>query len=222
MITLLPHQLRASAELEAILRAHRIAYLAGMVRTGKTLTAMHLVKTIGFKRVLLVTKKKAIASIEKDRDALGLTDVVTVTNFEQLPKFAKQSFGLLIVDEAHACVLGNTLVDGVKIKDIEVGSFLNTLNLASGRVERKRVMNVIANPLTERLVKIKADGKEIVCTESHEVFTSKGWKRAGDITTNDEVCTQWMRNNASSGSGVRVPEGKNKRVLFQEVRGTVI
>lgn len=101
MITLLPHQLRASAELEAILRANRIAYLAGQVRSGKTLTAMHLVKSIGFKRVLLVTKKKAIASIEKDRDALGLTDVVTVTNFEQLPKFAKQSFGLLIVDEAH-------------------------------------------------------------------------------------------------------------------------
>jgi len=101
MITLLPHQLRASAELDAILRAHRIAYLVGEMRTGKTLTAMHLVKSIGFKRALLVTKKKAIASIEKDRDALGLTDVVTVTNFEQLPKFAKQSFGLLIVDEAH-------------------------------------------------------------------------------------------------------------------------
>jgi len=35
MITLLPHQLRASAELDAILRAHRIAYLAGQVQLAK-------------------------------------------------------------------------------------------------------------------------------------------------------------------------------------------
>lgn len=177
--------------------SHRLCYLTGEVRTGKTITALEVVRSMGFDTVLVVTKKKAIASIERDRDGMGLTDRVIVTNFEQLPKFAGKSFGLLIVDEAHACLVGSTLVDGVKIKDMKVGHSLNSLNLASGQVERKKVLAVIANPLTERLVKIKADGKEVVCTESHEVFTRQGWKRAGDITTEDEVCSQWVRDNAS-------------------------
>jgi intein/homing endonuclease len=94
--------------------------------------------------------------------------------------------------------VGSTIVDGVKIKDMKVGHSLNSLNLASGQVEKKRVLAVIANPLNERLVKIKADGKEFVCTESHEVFTRNGWKRAGDITCEDEVCSQWVRDNAST------------------------
>ena len=196
-ITLRPYQQEAADKLVGILKAHRIAYLRGAVRTGKTLTAMDAIKRLGLHRVLILTKKKAIASIEKDRDAYGLTDRVTVTNFEQAGKLKGQSWGLLVVDEAHACLVGSTLVDGVKIKDMKVGHSLNSLNLASGQVERKKVLAVIANPLTERLVKIKADGKEVVCTESHEVFTRQGWKRAGDITTEDEVCSQWVRDNAS-------------------------
>ncbi len=103
MITLHPYQTKAAKDLEAILRVHRIAYLAASPRTGKTLTAMEVVRALGIKTALLVTKKKAISSIEKDRDSYGLQDVVTVTNFEQLPKFAGKSFGLLICDEGH-CV----------------------------------------------------------------------------------------------------------------------
>lgn len=103
MITLLPHQQRAAAAIEQRLRDHRIAYLAGMVRTGKTLAALEVVRRIGYQTVLLVTKKKAIASIEKDRDAIGLTDRVVVTNYEQLPKHKGKSYALLIIDEAHGC-----------------------------------------------------------------------------------------------------------------------
>jgi hypothetical protein len=101
MITLRTYQSEAASKIEAILRTHRICYLAGMVRTGKTLTALSVIKSIGYATALIVTKKKAIASIEADRDAMGLQDVVTVTNFEQLPKHRGKSYGLLICDEAH-------------------------------------------------------------------------------------------------------------------------
>jgi len=202
MITLRPYQQAAADKLVGILKARRIAYLRGAVRTGKTLTAMEAIRQLGVERVLVLTKKKAIKSIEADRDAYGLTDRVTVTNFEQAGKLAKSSWGLVVVDEAHACFVGSTLVDGVKIKDIKVGHILNTVNFASNRIEKSRVVQVIANPLTERLVKITADGKEVVCTESHQVFTRGGWKRAGDITAEDEVCTRWVRDNASPEPGV--------------------
>lgn len=101
MITLRPYQSEAAKNIERILRTNRICYLAGEVRTGKSLTAMQVIKSIGFGSVLLVTKKKAIASIEADRDAMYLTDIVTVINFEQLHKYAGRTFGLLICDEAH-------------------------------------------------------------------------------------------------------------------------
>jgi hypothetical protein len=78
---------------------HRIAYLRGEVRTGKTLTAFQAARLLRATRVLVVTKKKAIASIVKDAAAIGVE--ATVTNYEQLPKLKGTTWDLLIVDEAH-------------------------------------------------------------------------------------------------------------------------
>ena len=70
-----------------------------MVRVGKTLTAFETARHIGATKVLVVTKKKAIASIQRDASAIGVE--ATVTNYEQLPKLKGTTWGLLIVDEAH-------------------------------------------------------------------------------------------------------------------------
>jgi hypothetical protein len=101
MITLRPYQQAAADKLVGILTARRIAYLRGEVRCGKTFTAMEVIRQLGVERVLILTKKKAIKSIEADRDAYGLTDRVTITNFEQAGKLAKTSWGMVVVDEAH-------------------------------------------------------------------------------------------------------------------------
>jgi hypothetical protein len=101
MITLRPYQQAAADKLVGILKARRIAYLSAMVRTGKTFTALEVIRQLGIEKALILTKKKAIKSIEADRDAYGLTDRVTVTNYEQAGKLAKTSWGLVVVDEAH-------------------------------------------------------------------------------------------------------------------------
>ena len=101
MVTLRPYQQAAADKLVGILTARRIAYLRGEVRCGKTFTAMEVIRQLGVERVLILTKKKAIKSIEADRDAYGLTDRVTITNFEQAGKLAKTSWGMVVVDEAH-------------------------------------------------------------------------------------------------------------------------
>ena len=95
------YQQEAACDLVAILAQHRIAYLRGEVRTGKTFTALEAARRLGVRSCLIVTKKKAIASIEADRDALGLEGTVEVTNYEQLPKRIGRHYDLLIVDEAH-------------------------------------------------------------------------------------------------------------------------
>lgn len=95
-----PHQLTAADELLTRVSRDGWAYLAGEVRVGKTLTVLEVARRLGVARCLFLTKKKAIASIEADRDALGLTDRVHVTNYEQVHNLTGQ-YDLLILDEAH-------------------------------------------------------------------------------------------------------------------------
>jgi hypothetical protein len=95
-----PHQLAAADDLLTRVSRDGWAYLAGEVRVGKTLTVLEVARRLGVTRCLFLTKKKAIASIEADRDALGLTDRVHVTNYEQVHKLVGH-YDLLILDEAH-------------------------------------------------------------------------------------------------------------------------
>jgi len=100
-MNLRPYQTGAAISLVAILQQHGIAYLRGEVRVGKTLTVLDALKRLGVKSCLFVTKKKAIASIEADCVAIGLSEAVTVTNYEQVAKRANCFYEVLIVDEAH-------------------------------------------------------------------------------------------------------------------------
>jgi DNA replication protein DnaC len=156
------------------------------VRTGKTLTAMATAHKFGAKSVLFVTKKKAIIDIVNQFSGSGIEMGIYVTNYEQLAN-VHESFDLIIIDEAHSCFIGDTLIDGKKIKDINLRDSLKTFNFTKGVYEYKNVVNIYKNKLSERLVKIKCNGKEIVCTESHEIYTKRGWVKAIDITTSDEL-----------------------------------
>lgn len=95
------YQKEAADKLYWLLARKQFAYLMGEVRTGKTACALSLIERLGIQRCLLVTKKKAIPSIEKDAKALEVQDRVMVINYERLPKFAWTFWQLLIVDEAH-------------------------------------------------------------------------------------------------------------------------
>lgn len=109
-IQLRDYQLAAADQLLAILKEHQLAYLAGEVRTGKTLTVLHVIRQllsdekdwIGINPVaMIVTKKKAISSIQADVEAIGLGDLVRVINYEQLHKYQFDHYKVLVVDEAH-------------------------------------------------------------------------------------------------------------------------
>lgn len=171
-----------------IINKHGFLYLAMEVRTGKTLTSLGIANEINVKDVLFVTKKKAISSIKADYDMLSPDYKITIINYESLHTVQNNSiWDLIILDEAHSCFLGNTLIDGIKIKDIKIGDSLKSFNFDTNEYEHKKVINVFKNDLTEDLIKIKCNGKEIVCTENHEIYTKRGWVKAKDITTEDEL-----------------------------------
>jgi hypothetical protein len=71
------------------------------VRTGKTLTSLGICDKVGVKRVLFVTKKKAISSIEQDYIMLGPGFEIDVINYESLHTI-ENKWDVVILDEAHS------------------------------------------------------------------------------------------------------------------------
>lgn len=80
---------------------HNIVYLAMEVRTGKTSTSLEIANRFGAKRVLFLTKKKAIGSILDDYKEFGHTYHIDVINDESMHKLPSNEYDLVIHDEHH-------------------------------------------------------------------------------------------------------------------------
>ena len=102
MVKLREYQKAASRKLTRLCQIKKCAYLSGECRTGKTMVALSVVKNMALEKVLVITKKKAIPSIESDTRKMNLEKVVSITNFEMLKKFRGSSWNMIIVDEAHS------------------------------------------------------------------------------------------------------------------------
>ena len=86
-----------------ILEKHGFLYLAMEVRTGKTLTSLGIAEMIKSWKVLFVTKKKAISTIEADYNLLNPAYFLTVINYESLHLVMdNEEWDLVICDEAHS------------------------------------------------------------------------------------------------------------------------
>lgn len=85
-----------------ILKQHRFLYLAMEVRTGKTLTALGMCNCLKINKVLFITKKKAISSIEQDYNTYNPDFECVVINYESLHKVPKKGWDVVICDEAHS------------------------------------------------------------------------------------------------------------------------
>lgn len=96
------YQIEISDKAVKKLHALKIVYLIMEVRTGKTLTSLKTADLYGAKKVLFITKLKAISSIQKDYDALSPNFEIQIINKESLHKITDNDFDLLIVDENHA------------------------------------------------------------------------------------------------------------------------
>jgi len=95
------YQERLSTDCASLLVNKKIAYLAMEVRTGKTLTALLAAEKFKAKRVLFLTKKKAIQSIQWDYDQFDFSIRLTVINDESMHLIKNNDFDLVIHDEHH-------------------------------------------------------------------------------------------------------------------------
>jgi len=95
------YQIDISERASIVLQQLNIVYLAMQVRTGKTLTALNTAKLFSAKKVLFITKKKAIDGIISDYSNFGFEFEFVVTNNESIHKVPNNGFDLLISDEHH-------------------------------------------------------------------------------------------------------------------------
>lgn len=95
------YQISGSEKANDILSKYNIVYLAFQVRTGKSATALNTAFLFGAKKVLFLTKKKAISSIEQDYNDFGFKFELKVINNESLHLIKENDFDLVIMDEAH-------------------------------------------------------------------------------------------------------------------------
>jgi len=92
-----------------------------------------------------------------------------------------------------ACFPAGTLVavkDGHKnIEDIKVGDLVWAYNETTGESDLKPVVATMQNEV-DATVKITLSEDVIESTVEHPFYTRKGWKAAGDLTTQDELKTK--------------------------------
>ena len=108
-IKLRPYQEEIVTKGVTILKNHKFIYLAMEVRTGKTITSLKMltylwakIRNSDKKKVLFVTKKKAISSIEQDYDVSQSNFDLMITNYESLHKVPVKGWDGVILDEAHS------------------------------------------------------------------------------------------------------------------------
>ena len=103
MIILRQYQQQGASDCVELLNKYKIAYLCWEVRLGKTLTALNAANDYGAKKVLFLTKKKAIESgtIMNDYNALNPNFEIVIINNESLHKITDNDFDLIISDEHH-------------------------------------------------------------------------------------------------------------------------
>jgi len=117
MMELRDYQIDIANRAVDILKVNKIVYISMEVRTGKTLTALETAKLYGAKRVLFLTKKKAISSIQSDYYDFGYDKhfEILITNDESMHKIVHPFYyELLIHDEHHR--YGSTRKPGLATK----------------------------------------------------------------------------------------------------------
>ncbi len=95
------YQTRIAKNATEILQRKKIVCLFCEVRTGKSLMALQTAENFGAKKVLFITKIKAISSIKNDYNALMYSFELTTINRESLHKIETNDFDIVIIDEVH-------------------------------------------------------------------------------------------------------------------------
>jgi len=113
-----------------------------------------------------------------DKCPIVITSVQTQCSQSRIERFDPYEFALLVVDE---CFPPFTRVDGRPICEIEPGDYVRSFNHDTGRVEKRRVLRRFVRPCGDLVRVTLRNGRVIVCTPNHPIWTDKGYVEASRL-----------------------------------------
>lgn len=128
-----------------------------------------------------------------------VTNIQTIrdSNIVSAIKNGPNKFDMIIVDEIHTCVSGDTLINTdrglIKIKCINQNDNVLSYNVVSNSLEYKKVLNTFKIPNSKKLLKLTIlddNGFEhnIKCTPEHKIYThNRGFVEAQFLTCDDRI-----------------------------------
>ena len=173
---------------------------------GKTQIGLHCASILGQKTIWL-THTKELLQQAKERcennlecttstitdgkcDTTGdivFATVQTLVNKIDKGEIKQDEFGLIIVDE---CFPKGTKIDtptGFKnIEDLKIGDYVYSYNHNTKKVEPNKINYLFNKKYEDVLINIKLNnGKSIMCTPNHPIFTKDGYVQADSIKKGD-------------------------------------
>lgn len=128
-----------------------------------------------------------------------VTNIQTIrdSNIVSAIKNGPNKFDMIVVDEIHTCVSGDTLINTdrglIKIKCINQNDNVLSYNVISNSLEYKKVLNTFKIPNSKKLLKLTIlddNGFEhdIKCTPEHKIYThNRGFVEAQFLTCDDRI-----------------------------------
>jgi hypothetical protein len=187
------------------------ALLADEMGLGKTIQALAWITRITRRPVLIVTPASLkwmwqLEALEKfhihgrvlegqgpsqDR-GLRLEDNILIINYDILHHWRN----VLLRNPPKVVILDECFLSSTKVLtdhgEVTIGQIVNqklkvkVLSISpSGEKSWKQICHYVKIPRQRKLVKIKHEYGELICTENHPIWTQRGYIQAGDITQND-------------------------------------
>lgn len=105
-VELFPYQKDLALKVTEKLRRLSLVYLSAEERVGKTFVALECIRLLGYRNILIITKKKALPDFEKAVSLFfeggEVLPAITLINYEALHKLTKDTpFDFAVIDEAH-------------------------------------------------------------------------------------------------------------------------
>lgn len=126
----------------------------------------------------------------------------------RLDKFKPDDFDVLITDE---CFVGQTLIDGVPIREIKVGDYIRAFNHETGDIERRKVIHVFKRFIPNKMIKING---ELICTLNHPIYEVKQGRyiNARDIKVGDRLLSRsFIKNNEQNEQEICVRTNEKEK-----------
>lgn len=183
------------------------------VMAGLIFNIKKILKNDNLKSLILVPSIQLVEQTYKDFLDYGLTEI-TKWSGKNKPDFnnskiiiagtqilLSKSTDLSVLSEidlflCDECIRKNTLIStskgDVKIQNIKIGDLVKSFNKDSNKIEYKPVLNIWKNlnksNSCENFLEIELDNGNIVhLTPNHKIYTNKGYKRADELTENDDI-----------------------------------